>query len=128
VSLDVTIQQHASYLELQVCGIYNYEEAIRKFTYVFDTCLLTGQSRVFIDITQIQQSNSATEKTMYAVSVEKKYNEYLNGGGHPLRVAYLAAKVGHYEPGRDIARIVGLPFDLFDDREKALKWLEIETT
>ena len=124
--LQLEIKQHKNYLEFVVSGMYDYKDAVRRFPHVLDTCILTGQSRVLIDITQMQPGTSATEEIFYALSVEKQYNEYLNNGSHPLRVAYLAAVVGSYEPGRDIARIVGLPFDLFDNRAAALKWLEIK--
>jgi hypothetical protein len=33
-----------------------------------------------------------------------------------------------YKPGKDIARISDLPFELFDDRFEALKWVETETS
>jgi hypothetical protein len=63
---------------------------------VLDTCILTGKSKVLIDIIQMQPGNNATEKVFYAVSVEKQYIEYLKNGGYPLRVAYLDSIAGAY--------------------------------
>ena len=55
MSLEVNLRHHANYLEFTVTGRYDHEDAVRRFSHVLDTCILTGKSKVLIDIIQMHQ-------------------------------------------------------------------------
>ena len=125
MAISVLIKQHDDFLEVLVGGNHDMQEAVDRFPHVLAVCRLTRITRVLINYRELQGVPAATEKIIYAFGVMDHYREHLSSCGMKLRVAYVggALQVSSYEPGLQIARDEGLPFELFTDVEQARKWL-----
>ena len=129
MAIDIKIIKHNEYLEFVVTGFHDLNEAIDKFAHVLDVAKLTGLTKVLIDYHELIYPVGGTEKTLYAFGTEDQYTKYLKSGGKELKIAYLAPTVHSYEPGAEIGRKVeSLQFELFENRNEAIEWLEIKNT
>jgi hypothetical protein len=129
MAIDVKMIQHNNYLEFVVTGSHDMNEAIDKFAELLDACKQTGIAKVLINYTQLVYNAGGTEKALYAFGAENQYLKYLKSGGHQLQLAYLAPKIHSYEPGAEIGKkIESLQFELFDNLDKAIAWLDVNRT
>ena len=127
MSIAIKTIPHIDYLEFVITGSYDLNEAIDKFTFVLALCKLTGHKKVLIDYRQLIYQVGSTEKSLYAISIEGKYLQYLQSGGHELQIAYVSPSVTSYEPGAVIGRNIELlQFELFNKPNEALDWLGIK--
>ena len=125
MAIDIKIITHNAYIEFTVAGFYNLNVAVIKFLHVTDFCQITEKTKVLIDFRKLKGKRGAIVKILYAYGVEDLYKKYIDSGGHELKVAYVGPSVSSFEPGLEIVKKGGLPFNLFDDREDALDWLDI---
>ena len=130
MSIHIETIQHEDHIRIVMSGPFETQEAIQVFTDVFAMSRITDLSKILIDYRSLQCIPAATEKLLCSINIEQQYNEHLNSGGQPLRVAYLgsAPAVGSYRPGHDWMKIANLPFHVFTDEKKAYQWLDVETT
>ncbi len=84
---------------------------------------------MLVDFRAVEGAPAATQKTLYALSIEEQYREHLATGGLAFGVAYLGStpSVSTYEPGLELTKSQDLPFDIFTDENEAYKWLDIES-
>ena len=126
MSLTIDVIQDQPHCVFEVSGMYDLGEAVDRFEVVLAACKASGGRKVLIDYRKVVGDVAAVEKIIYTFGVAEQYEKYRRSGGRPLRVAYLAPaeQRGDYEPFRDVARVLRLPFILCVDRNEALSWLE----
>lgn len=126
MTIHIKMTEHEHYIEFIVTGQYDIAEGIEKFSYALEACRKSGLTKMLVDYRELEYRGEATEKVLYAFGIEDLYRKHLEKGGPKLKIAYLAPLIHHFEPGRDIAhQIPELKFDLFEDREQALGWLDV---
>jgi len=114
---------HDDYLELIVSGQYHYDSAIENLASLLDKAHGAGVQRALVDYRELEGIDGGVEKVLYSLKAEETYKSYRKAGGLPLRIAYLARSMD-YEPGAEIGRrIPDLEFELFSDRDEAMRWL-----
>lgn len=128
MATDVDITPHEEYLEVVVSGEHDLEEAIGRFPRVIAACRITGQSKVLIDFRGYYGTPAAIQRILYILGIHEQYTEHIASGGHPLRIAFVGSPPhvgGTYDPGLEIGKDLGLPWELFTDIEKAYEWLDV---
>ena len=127
--MHIKLVQHKDYLEVMVTGQYDHQKALNRFPLVINTCRLLGLNRALVDFTELQGNIAATLKVLYTVKIKEYYDDHIESGGKPLKIAYVGSsdKIGSYEPGSEVARVVHLPTKLTANKDEALIWLGVKS-
>lgn len=105
-----------------MAGTYELTDAITLFQNTLGLCQASGLNKVLVDYREVGRL-SGTESTLYALSMEKQYFRYKQSGGFEIYFAYLKDKMTLYEPGANLLERSSIPFQLFDEIDKAMEWL-----
>ena len=120
---EFTYTLHENYLELAVLGGYDFDDSLDEFAALLKKAKEERKQNILVDYRQLKGIYSSVEKVLYSLKAEQIYGSYLRKRGLPLRIAYLASSIEH-EPGAEIGRKVsGLSFEIFDDKDEAMRWL-----
>ena len=125
--MDINFIQHTDYIEAVVTGCYDVEEAVDYCPQLLEICRVSGLRKVLIDYRKLPQLGG-TDRSLFAIGLENHYEQYLRSGGHQLLFALVKSRIAAYEPGVEILEVSSLLFKMFDDIDKALKWLSIQST
>ncbi|OVE81714.1 hypothetical protein BVY04_02665 [bacterium M21] len=123
--IDIEIVVHDDYLEVDVTGEYDEDEASDKFTQVLLACRKQEKNKILFDYRRLEGDTAAIEKVLYAFTVHEHYEHHLEQGGRPLRLAYLGDEhaVNSFVAGLAMSHQKGAPFLMTHDREEAWEWL-----
>ena len=114
---------HENYLELTILEGYQFDDSLQGFATLLKKAKDERKQNVLVDYRQLKGTYSSVDKILYSLKAEQVYSSYLLKKGLPLRIAYLAPFLGH-EPGAELGRqILGMSFEIFDDKDEAMRWL-----
>lgn len=82
--------------------------------------------QVLIDFRNLNDTMFATAEIMYAHNISRLYQQHLNQGGNPVRIAYLGPDtyISDSMPGLGIAQAGGLNVLTTSEFPAAVEWLE----
>jgi hypothetical protein len=125
--LSIDFVECEEHTEMIVSGSYELHDAVSKFALAISKCEMTGKSLVLVDSRAMTGRPMATEQIIYAHGIIEQYQQHLEKGGQPLRIAFLrdSSRPIDYEPGLEISRQNRIPFELFTKRQDALSWLGV---
>jgi hypothetical protein len=126
MSLSVEFHVRSERLEALVRGEYDPDAVVREFGTALEHCRRHGTTSMLVDYRTMKGRGSATLEILYATRVSQLYHEHLEGGGRPLRFAYLGSGefVKNWQPGVELARAQGLEIMATTDEAEARRWLE----
>ena len=129
--MKIEMTQHEDYLEVIVTGQFDHQKAFAQITHanIINKCRLVGKNKALIDFSKLEGDIAASIKVLYTMKISELYNNHLESGGMPLKIAYLGSPsmVSSDEPGSKIARREGLPTKLTTSKKEALLWLGVST-
>ena len=130
MSLKVDIIQHKEYVEANVSGEYDMQEAIDKFSMVLNACKISSRPKVLVDFRELDGNIYAVQKIIYSLKVIDKIYNYFASRGKDLQFAYVgkAPQVSTYEPGLEIAERQAIQAIVTDDINEAFEWLGVKKT
>ncbi len=113
-------------LIVEVSGTFDTDEAVQRFERITITCWSMQLTEVLIDCRELEGWWGATPEIIYASRIAVIYRSYLEDGGSPLRIAYVAndAFVGGWSPGVEMAEKGGMDLYTTTDFDTALAWLD----
>jgi hypothetical protein len=87
MALEVETTIHDQYLEAQVSGAYELEEAMDGFPFLLAQCRHAKLTRLLINFKLVVGEGASSQKIIYAYEIEEHYRQHLSFGGEALRVA-----------------------------------------
>ena len=130
MSLEVEVIEHKEYVEANVSGEYDMQEAVDKFPIILITSQIAGLSKILIDFRKLHGNIYAVQKILYTLQVIDKVKNYFASRGKDMQFAYVgkAPQVSTYEPGLEIAEQEGMQAIVTDDINEAFEWLGVKKT
>lgn len=124
--LKVRVEQRPDYLEFIVSGVQDAVSIPEPLETILNSCELAGQYRVLVDFRGLTGGDNQGPVIEYAKGVIREYQEYLNMGGKPLKVAVLGRgdAMEAWKVGEGIVRGHGLEALMSTDYEEAVAWLK----
>lgn len=121
-AMDIAFDQFADYLQLTARGRFSVEASGPAFEELLKRCRETGYTQVLVDFSGLGNIDSATLRVMFAVNARALYQNHLDSGGQPLRVAFFG-DFWTWQPGMDAASENGPGVRTFTEIEEARAWL-----
>jgi hypothetical protein len=114
-----------------VTGQFDHQKAFAQITHanVINKCRQVGKNKALIDFSKLEGDIAASIKVLYTMKISELYNNHLESGGMPLKIAYVGSpnKISSNELGSEVARREGLPTILTTNKKEALLWLGVST-
>ena len=120
--MEIKFDEFADYLQLTARGQFSVEASGPAFEELLKRCRETGYTQALVDFSGLTNIDSATLRVMFAVNARALYQNYLDSGGHPLRVAFFG-NFWTWQPGMDAASENGPGVRTFTEIEEARTWL-----
>ena len=124
MNIDFTIS--GTRLVVTASGAFDLSLSVNKFSSILSFCRMYSLDQVLIDFRDMDDKMFATAEIMYAHNISRLYQQHLEQGGEPVRIAYLGPDtyIRDSMPGLGIARAGGLEVLTTSDFPMALQWLE----
>ena len=130
MSMHISIDVKEDYLHMLVTGTYEIELALDLLEKVLIESLRHKLPRILIDYRQLQKISLMTDTYIYAASVARLIQKYVDTRGQPPRIAYLGPETILYGAyGEDVAHEYGY----YEGKrtttvDEALAWLGVGGT
>jgi len=126
--IKVRVEQKTDYLEFIVSGVQSDLPIPEPLETVLNSCELAGIYRVLVDFRDLTGGDKENPEIEYAQGVGQEYQEYLDAGGTPIKVAVVGKEemIEAWKQGEEIAQVYSLKAFVSGDYEEAVAWLRSE--
>ncbi len=127
--LHAEIEVRPDHLRVVTTGEFELGQGVGVFAEVVRRAAEHGLDRVLVDNRQARRPLGATEKALFGASIEDRYQAYLDGGGAPLRIAFLVPEdwLMPFRPLAETLSAVGLATETFSDPKALCEWLGVDS-
>ena len=124
----VRIEQKTDYLEFIVSGVQSDLPIPEPLETVLNSCELAGLYRVLVDFRGLTGVDKENPEIEYAQGVGQEYQDYLDAGGIPIKVAVVGREemIKAWKQSEEITQGYSLKAFVSSDYEEAVAWLRSE--
>jgi len=123
--MKVKVEQRVDFIEFIVSGIQRDLPTPEPLETVLNSCKLAGLYRVLVDFRGLEGGDRENPETGYAKGVGQGYQDYLDAGGTPIKVAVVGKEemIEAWKKSEKIVQDLGLDAFVTSDYEDAINWL-----
>jgi len=127
-SIKVGVEQRTDYLEFIVSGVQKDLPVPEPLETVLNSCELAGLYRVLVDFRGLTGGDKENPEIEYAQGVGQGYQDYLDAGGTPIKVAVVGKEemIQAWKQSEEITQGYSLKAFVSGDYEEAVAWLRSE--